>query len=572
MDLHNIVDNLHKGKKSISKRELTKILTLNEISSKDSELIGEHYVRLLEIKKTLPNLQIPNGFIFTSYGIEDFLTEEGIKKKIDSKIKALKYTNIKKISSEIIQIIKETELNELLKVQLSRAYDKLNDETNFSQLKSKISLINSSNKELNIIEEIESIKIINSRNDLFSEIIHQICEFYNEHNLFYRLENKINNKDIKFAIGFEIISNSNVSGIASSIDYNSRHESIISIHSSLADFAFLGVHKHRSDIFKIFKTGIEEGKKGIFSSNTSKKERYFKLENSSIVEKKITPTNKNKASLNENQINLIAKVIIQLEHEISKKRKEYTPIKINFSITQNNNLRIDELFFETKHLHNDNKELLHYELSEDKNKIASGNSIGHEITHGIAKVITNEEDLVAITKEDIVITHTTYPHWDKYIQRAKGLVVAFGDEFSRCSAICYEHNILGLIDAKDEIFKIKTGDKITLNCSTEVGSVHKGLLKYKIQHIDKQEMINKEPKIKILENEIPHNCLVKNNFPNKGRTNISCFENLNPTLFSQKNMQKIIDSNVENISKIAISKYPQKLQISMVKINTYYSY
>ena len=40
------------------------------------------------------------------------------------------------------------------------------------------------------------------------------------------------------------------------------------------------------------------------------------------------------------------------------------------------------------------------------------------------------------SKEDIIITHTTYPHWDKYIQKAKGLVVAYGDEFSRCSENC----------------------------------------------------------------------------------------------------------------------------------------
>lgn len=608
MDLHTIVKNLHTGKKSISHKNFSTILNISEVELNDSKIVGDYYSNLALLKSLIPNNIAKEGFILTHQGLLVLLQENSLLKNLTNVLKKSNLKNIDETSKSLKQIIQSITFSELLQVQLLKAYHTLQEQYPNMILRTKISFSHNNNEKFEQLQE--EFFYVSNEEDLFKSIISSLLFFYNRDNLYSRMLEEIDENEISLAIGFEVVNQVNVSGICSSLDFKSGHTSLIQIQSGFGDEVYNRVHLSSTDSFQIFKKGFEEGFKAILPPQIATKKHALSLKkldftkstsnssntsaNSSLVMQvgEVAKKNQQIQSIDENQIKEIASLLLNVERLLQKHFKKYTPIELNFAILSNKESKkksqiiIEDMLFEKKHTHLLQKEIKSYELvSSQSVAIARGIAIGNCITHGFVKHITKESDLYTITNEDIVIAHSTFPHWEPYLKNAKGLVIEQGSELSHSAQICYEHNIAAIINTGVLKDKLKNKSVVTLDCSLEEGTLYSGLEKYSIKMLnndyintDKESNFKKPTSLNIAQLTNNHNVLEKTHLPYNSQIIENVFDLVSKKHYSYKlhaNYSKyfamIKDEIIRQLSKIAIARYPQNVWINIASFSpTYY--
>lgn len=564
MDLHDIIENLHKGKKSVHTKNEAFILNYSQLNSKDLNLVGKQLQTQILIQEEFPNYFKKNGFIITHYALKEMLIENNVHSKILKIVSNINAKNIFSSSNKIQQIISKIEISELLRVQISRQLNLIEEEKQNLGLISKLE----TSYDTSSITELEQFPLIHKNlSDISRDIIEKLQELYSVSNLKNMIDSNIS--EPMFCISYELfLENILKSGTVSSIDYKTGHESILSIQSNFGVLSYKFHNTNIPDRYQVFKIGVKESKDGVFEKNTVFKKEYITYSNQKIINQAIPKSKLKDSSLNLEEIKKISQLCINIEDFLTKKLKSYTPIKINFSIIDNNienkSIIIDEIIIEKKHLNLLNKEIQHYELIENnKQPIFTAQSINHGIIHGKVKHIHNEKDLFSISKDDIVVLNTAKAHFVNHFSNVKGIICNLGNEFSLSSKFCFEHGILGAINcSKNPTEEFKEGEFITLDCSESISRIYRGLLKYKIQQLPKLESHNSLEK-QLFEESIPHSLFEKSNFPSNGKMNISLYENTN----LNQSIENIKIDVIKNISKIAISRFPHPVYVSISSSN-----
>ncbi|MCH8520214.1 MAG: hypothetical protein LAT82_05675 [Nanoarchaeota archaeon] len=609
MDLHTIISNLHSGKRSIEQKELKTILKFNEISFNDSNLVGDYFALKSVVSSMYDNSNSLNasyklknehrrGFILTHQGILLLLQENLVLQNISNIISKLKKPtsnfsssssssssnnnqNINSISNEkeiskashqIQSILESIRISDLLKVQLSRVYNSMTQDVRAEVqrgseiiLKPKLSFTSNISK----FENYSSTPLYISNNvklqsleDVFNSIKSILLEFYSEYNMQLRYDLGIIETQISLAVGFEEVLDAQVSGISSSIEYTTGHELISVIYSGFGEEVYNSINLTQVDVFEIFKYGFKNNFQGIFTSKIAQ----------------------DKQTLSNSQIRAITSLTLDLEEKLTKYFKNYTPLKIYFSLTNSGKIIIEEIFLESKYLNLEKKELVSYEIIESASKpILQGVGLGNCIVHGKALIVSSYQDLQHITSQTIVITKDTNPQWQHYLLKAKALVVQRGNEFSHCAQMCYEHSIPVILQVGQFDHLISTGDFLTLDCSDINGFVYLGLEKYKIKHLSKEEIKQMQKNVsfnritfdkKLLVHSSSKHILEKSHFPSSSECIENAFDLIPQYLKNQISLSfedtkkeefKLIIKNelVSIISKIAISKYPNVVYINI---------
>lgn len=622
MDLHNIISNLHSGKRSIEQKELKTILRFDEITIDDSHLVGDYYAlkslvdSIYYSTKSLPNSsKLKNnskrGFVITHQGILLLLQENQILQNISNIISKISKPvkkevsirntknggkNISKVSNlssvekeislashEITSILGGIRISDLLKVQISKAYNQTLDKhlevenSSTIVLKPKLSFTSNSNfsnskntlkdyflnTQTSKLDSLGKTFKLSSIEDIFHSIKLILLDFYSEYNMQLRYDLGILESEISLAIGFEEVFDIKSSGISSSIEYTTGHELISVIYSGFGEGVYNSINVSEDlDVFEVFKYGFRNSFNGVFTSKIAGE----------------------KATLNEIQIRNITSLTLDLEEKLTKYFREYSPVKIYFSITNSGKIIIEDLFLEFKHLNLNNKELISYQIIDSTSKpIIEGVGLGNSIVHGKALVIYSTSDLKNIDSESIVIVKDTYPQWEHYLLKAKALIVQRGNQFSHCAQICYEHSIPVILQIGQFDHLISTGDFLTVDCTDMRGFIYLGLEKYKIKQLSNDEIISlkkntsfnrKSLDKKILIHSSSKHILEKSHFPSSSECIENAFDlipqylkNQISTSFEHNELdffKKVVEKElISIISKIAISKFPNTLYINL---------
>ena len=94
-----------------------------------------------------------------------------------------------------------------------------------------------------------------------------------------------------------------------------------------------------------------------------------------------------------------------------------------------------------------------------------GSSIGKKIVHGIARVIANASGINQVQEGDIIVTDMTDPDWVPAMKRAAGIVTNRGGRTCHAAIVSRELGIPAIVGAAGATECIKTGMKLTLDCS-----------------------------------------------------------------------------------------------------------
>jgi pyruvate,water dikinase len=145
----------------------------------------------------------------------------------------------------------------------------------------------------------------------------------------------------------------------------------------------------------------------------------------------------------------------------------------------------------------------------------SGHAVGNKIGSGIVNVIETPEQITQFKPGEILVTDMTNPDWEPIMKVAKAIITNKGGKTCHAAIISRELGVPCVIGTCTATKILKTGMEVTVDCSTGTGDIYNGLLDFKVEKINLEQL--PKTKTKILMNiGIPEKAFVQSRIPTDG--------------------------------------------------------
>src|SRR4030065_2581651 len=142
---------------------------------------------------------------------------------------------------------------------------------------------------------------------------------------------------------------------------------------------------------------------------------------------------------------------------------------------------------ETAHAVKSQSTLETYVLEERGNVLVKGEPVGSKIGQGIVRVLESVYEISDFKKGEVLVTDKTDPDWEPIMRIASAIIADRGGRTCHAAIVSRELGIPCIIGTGNGTKIIKTGQKVTIDCSEGQGLVYDGILKFRV---DKTNIAN----------------------------------------------------------------------------------
>jgi len=264
------------------------------------------------------------------------------------------------------------------------------------------------------------------------------------------------------------------------------------------------------DQFYVFKPTLLKGFKPILEKKLGSKEKRLIYGTTGTKQTKVSPEDKAKFVVNDDEILTLANWACIIEDHYKK------PMDIEWAKDgQTKELFIVQARPETVHSQKDMATMKTYVLDEKGKLLVEGEAVGSKIGQGEVNVIENAKDISQFKKGQVLVTDMTDPDWEPIMKIAGAIVTNRGGRTCHAAIISRELGIPCVIGTGNGTTFIKNGSKVTIDCSEGVGRIYDGLLKYHVDEVKLDQL--PQTKTQIMMNVgVPEQAFQQGQIPNNG--------------------------------------------------------
>lgn len=481
--------------KSIKGFVMNTILPLHHVGINDIVNVGGKNASLGEMLQHLTKLgvKVPEGFAITVAAYHNFLTQNGLDKKISQLLKKLDVNNLvalKKTSAAIRRSITAAPFDKQFENDVIKAFTKLKHNKKIS-VAVRSSATAEDLPEASFAGQQETFLNISNTKDLLQAIKKVYASLFTGRAISYRAHHNIDHDKIGISVGIQrmIRSDKASSGVMFTIDTESGFDKVIFINGNygLGETVVQGLVN--PDEFYVFKPMLEQGKLAILRRHLGEKNHkmiYGKGNPDKFV--KVVPTNKKdqmRFCLSDNEVQHLAKQGLLIEKHYGRAMDiEWAKDGLDDQIyilqarpeTVKSRKQVMERF-----------KLLH------KGKIKTkGRSVGQKIGQGMARIILDPKKIGKFHQGEVLVTDMTDPDWEPVMKMAAAIVTNRGGRTCHAAIVARELGIPAVVGCSNATEVINDGDEITVSCAEgDVGFVYEGILSFKTEKI----VVNDMPKL-----------------------------------------------------------------------------
>ncbi len=470
------------------------ILFFSEIRYKNVSKVGGKNASLGEMYSQLnkKGIRVPDGFALTSAAYDTFIKKNDLDSKIRNTLKDLDTKNLKNLrerGKKVRNLILRAKIPSELKKEINKSYNKLRKKYG-SNL--EVAVRSSATAEdlpnASFAGQQETYLNVKGEKELMEAIVKCYSSLFTDRAISYREENGFDQFSVKLSVGVQkmVRSDKSCAGVMFSIEPNSGFEKIIAIEGSygLGEFVVKGTVK--PDSFYVFKPTLKTIKKElgdkkiklVFGKRGTKKETVKKIERKKYI-------------LGEKETEELAKYAMLIEKHYGK------AMDIEWAKDgKDKKLYIVQARPET--VHSRKRVVEKYKLIEEGEKIAEGVAIGRKISTGKVRVIKDVNKIEEFKKGEILVTEQTNPDWEPIMKIAKGIITERGGSTSHAAIVSRELGVPCIVGAEGVTKKLKDKQEITLDCSSSIGKVWKGKLKFETKKINIKKMPKTKTKVMLI--------------------------------------------------------------------------
>lgn len=469
-----------------------------EVDKNDIGIVGGKGANLGEM--TSAGFPVPYGFIVTAQSYFLMIEENDLKSRISSRLAFLNYANTQELNDASIYIqnlIMHATIPKVVVQEISRAYSELalreqkiyrKKSVNMSLLDRAMSFyhnpivaVRSSATaedlpDASFAGQQESYLNVKGENHLLTKIRECWASLFTERAMYYRAQNHFDHMEVGLAAVVQRMIQSDVSGIAFSIDPVSNDNSVITIEAIYGLGEYIVQGKVTPDHYEIIKKDFSILKKEIKIQN--KAFIHGKTDNKEI---KVLPKLGSKQKLSDPLIISLAKIIKNIEaHYFFPQDIEWALEKGQLFVVQSRpitTIRESEI---SKLISNHHNEIL-----------LTGDPASPGIGSGKPVIVSSPKEIDKVTTGCILVAPLTDPDYVPAMKKASAIVTETGGRTSHAAIVSRELGIPAIVGAENATKILKNESIITVNGTT--GEITKGKIDTIIEKNTLKSKENKKP-------------------------------------------------------------------------------
>ncbi len=457
----------------------------NEITKRHQALVGGKNAMLGDMFNKLKSagIPVPNGFVLTAKGYEEFLKYNKLTNKIKKVLRGLDVRNVQDLQMRgmiVRELIEQGEFSEKMKEEIKIAYQKLSKQ--YKHTATDVAVRSSATAEdlptASFAGQLESFLNVKGIESLLEKIKKCMASLYTDRAISYRKDKGFPMTGVLVSVGIQkmVRSDKASAGVMFTLETESGFKDLIMINAGLGLGENVVKGRIDPDEYFIFKQTQEKGFKSIIKKKLGQKQFKMIYKKDKTVNLRTSIKEKNQLALSDTEIMKLTKwgIIIEQQYKM--------PMDIEWAKDGiENKLYIVQARPETVHLAKTKKGLYQCRLkSKPSRHLVYGIAIGNNIGKGPVKVIKNVSQLKNLKQGDVLVTKMTDPAWEPAMKKAAAIVTDSGGRTCHAAIVSRELGIPALVGTKKATKVLETGKKVTVDCSQGVeGFVYNGLLPFR---------------------------------------------------------------------------------------------
>ena len=504
------------------------VLFYNQLQLSDVPRVGGKNASLGEMVRELSGkgVRVPDGFAITAEAYRYFLRENKLEQRIADILADLDTHDIENLRQRgklVRTAILETPIPEKLAEAIEQAYRRLSGAEEWLDVAVRSSATAEDLPDASFAGQQETYLNVRGLAALIDTCRRCFASLFTDRAISYRYDRGFGQTMIALSVGVQRMVRSDLgsAGVMFSIDTESGFRDAILINSAYGLGETVVQGSVTPDEFYVFKPTLPQGYRPILKKELGSKEFKLIYDTGGGRMTRNVPVplpDRNRFSLNEDDILTLAKWAAIIEEHYSAKRGTYTPMDMEWA----KDGKTGELFIvqarpETIHSRRNTNVLESYKIQSAGAKVlASGRSVGERIGSGKVRVISDASRLQDLQPGEILVTDKTDPDWEPIMKKAAAIVTNRGGRTCHAAIVSRELGLPAIVGAMDATEKLTTGTTVTVSCAEgDTGFVYDGKMDYQHQELNVSDL--QRPKTKIMMNVAnPDEVFSLSSIPNDG--------------------------------------------------------
>jgi len=443
------------------------------------------------------NIKVPNGFAINVKGYFDYITHNKLDKKIKDLVSNLNDSDIielRKVGSQVRQIIRNGEFPEELKNEIKEKYLELSKQ--YDQEMTDVAVRSSATAEdlpdASFAGQQETFLNVRGIESIIEAVRNCFASLFTDRAISYRNTFGYDHFNVGLSVCVQKMVRSDLasSGVAFSLDTESGFKDVILINGSygLGEMVVQGAIS--PDEFIVFKPLLEKGYSSIIEKKLGFKDKkmiYGEDHGKLTKTIQVSDDQKNNFCITDKQVLEIAKWVSSIERYYSKLKNKWCPVDVEWAIDGlTGELYIVQARPETIHSQKRNRTLVEYNInSEGQNPLIKGIAVGDGVASGEATIMFSLDgrdgsfDASEFVEGSVLVTDMTDPDWEPIMKKASAIITNKGGRTCHAAIVARELGLPAIVGCRNATDIIKNNQKVTVSCSEgDTGFVYEGFLDY----------------------------------------------------------------------------------------------
>ena len=473
------------------------IIRFEHLRMEDVPRVGGKNASLGEMISQLAQLgvRVPGGFATTAQAYHDFLTQDGLDKRIKKVLEGLDVTDVtrlaaagKQIREWIIMQPMQTELEQQIRADFRQMQ---NESSGDFSLAIRSSATAEDLPEASFAGQQETYLNVSGEDDVVKAIHQVFASLYTDRAIVYRVNNHFAHEKVALSAGVQrmVRSDKGVSGVMFTLDTESGFDQVVMINSAYGLGETVVQGAVNPDEFYVFKPALRDGKHAIIRRNLGSKaiKMIFSNEpqgNSPVQTVDVAEAERQRFSITDEKVEELARYALSIEQHYGR------AMDIEWGLDgSDGKLYILQARPETVQSRNDLRTLQRYTLKETSQVLISGRAIGHRIGSGKVCLVENTADMNKVESGDILVADITDPDWEPVMKRASAIVTNRGGRTCHAAIVARELGVPAVVGCGNATEVLRHGDEVTVSCADgDVGKIYQGLLEVETSNLALDEM------------------------------------------------------------------------------------
>ncbi|MEG4011683.1 MULTISPECIES: phosphoenolpyruvate synthase [unclassified Microcoleus] len=475
-------------------KEKALVLWFDEVGIADIPLVGGKNASLGEMIQQLKpkGVSVPNGFATTAYAYRYFISAGGLEAKLREIFADLDVENLHNLQQkgkEARGLILSTPFPEELQAAIADAYEKLCDRYGEgTDVAVRSSATAEDLPDASFAGQQETYLNVHGCTGVL-ECCHKcFASTFTDRAISYRQLRGFDHLEVALSVGVQKMVRSDLasSGVMFSIDTETGFKNAVLVTAAYGLGENIVQGAVNPDEYLVFKPTLKQGFRPILDKLLGTKDikMVYDLGGSKYTKNvSVSPKERGKYAINDDEILQLARWAIQIEEHYSQVRGTYTPMDIEWAKDGNTG----ELFVvqarpETVQSQKSATVLRNYKLHGSSTVLTTGRAVGEAIGQGKAHIILDSHKIAEFEAGEVLVTNKTDPDWEPIMKKASAIVTNSGGRTCHAAIIAREMGIPAIVGTGDATTVLQNNQEITVCCAEgDEGKVYSGLLEFEIQ-------------------------------------------------------------------------------------------